>query len=209
MTVEIGRGWGKTTFVALGAAAAFTLLSISGVARAQQNNELSIIEVVEQCSNVSDSAARLECYDALAASLRPGRAASAPVSEQPESDSAPETAVAATADAAPQASAEDQERRFIIVDTGTVQGKKVVRATKKQKGEPFTATVVAAKRNNVGKLFVQFDDGQIWRTLEGSSDIEIPEKGVEARLKKSMFLSWWVTFGDGKRVKMVPFRIDD
>ncbi len=207
MAGEISAGV-KTGFGALGLAAALAVMVAGGSSQAQENSELSIAEVVEQCSKVADPAGRLECYDALATSLRP-QAASAPAEGgEPSPAPAPETALTASADASPDQPSEERERRFIIVDTGSVAGKKVVRETKKQKGQPFIATVVAAKRNNVGKLFVQFDDGQIWRTLDGEGDIEIPEKGVEAQLRKSMFFSWWVTFGDGKKVKMVPFSID-
>ncbi len=205
----------------------FAGLSLLAPPLAMAQEELSLESVILHCASVKTSDARLECFDALAVSLGSTElAAGTPEAADAPSPQAPDTQTAAAAPQSPDApavvtaqaapaprapAADQQSRRFIVIDADSKEGKRAQRDTKMGRGEAFTAIVAAGKRNNTGRLFVQFDDGQIWREIEGSSkNGAIPKKGSTAMLEKGMFKSWWVVFdGDEKnRVKMIPYSID-
>ncbi len=188
-------------------------LAFSSPALAEQPDGLSLEDVILQCAEIQTADARLECFEAVAGTLRAAKAPSqtAAAAETPPGAAPADDASATEQNLAAAKDASSATRRFIIVDTQSKEGKRAQRDKKLSKGESFTAKIAAAKRNNTGRLFIQLDDGQIWREIEGSgSDVPMPRKGADVTFEKAMFKSWWVYFkgNEKQRVKMVPFTID-
>jgi hypothetical protein len=148
------------------------LLALSTSAMAQAEPSL------QRCRAIADPAARLACYDALAAEPRPP---AAPVAAAP----AAATAVAAPAAAAvalPPAPAPKPVDNF---------------------GLPVTARSDEAQevRSAVGPSFdgwgpntrIRLDNGQVWQITDGSS-VALPEGARKVTVKRGALSSFYLDF---------------
>jgi len=168
--------------------------------------QLSLEETITKCAAVSENEARLSCFDQLAKALS-GPVASAEVQTAPIASA--QNTPAAEAKAAPEQPA---EQKYVILRADDPKLKAAERAglfTGFFKRERYEAKVVAYKRNNVGVLFIELDNGEIWRENRAMLRRD-PSLGETVVLSPSPTGGWFVDFQDaGRKTKMRRFDFDE
>jgi len=140
------------------------------------------------CTSVTDSAARLACYDA-AHNLRPSTAA-VPATPPPASSSKP---VAPTAEPAQAAQATQAAQAGFGLPPKVDQSKEARR---------LTATVVSLQSVPVGQVFT-LDNGQVWQIGDYLREpyVRVHDAVVISRQALGSFLMVRASGGDSVRVK--------
>lgn len=187
----------------------------------------TVEETIATCALIEDDGDRLACFDQLAVVVAgvdgPGPAvAAAPTDRAPMTapTSAPTPPAASPAApaptaraAAPQPDAAEAPQRFVIMRADDPK----LKAMEENKGflsgffrrETYDAVVVAWKRNNMGALFMELDNGEIWRESRPRLRHD-PAKGEAVRLQPAATGGWYAIFPDvDRRVKMRRVDIDD
>lgn len=163
--------------------------------------DYSVEETIATCAALKADSDRLACFDQLAAIV-----------------GGPEGVAAAPADsAAPSASeARDEkpagEERYVIMRADDPKLEAMNRPgflsgffTR----EKYEAKVVATKRNNLGMLFIQLDNGEIWRENRPSLRHE-PKAGETVILDPGATGGWHAIFPSvDRRTKMRRFDFED
>lgn len=177
----------------------------------------SIEETITQCAALQDSDDRLACFDQLATIVTGG--ASAPTTAQAPAD--PQAAVVAAAPQAPRVKSEMREepaaksqsdQRYVILRADDPKLEALERGgflsgffTR----EKYEAKIVATKRNNMGILFIQTDNGEIWRENRPALRHE-PEKGETIVFEPGVTGGWYAVFPSvDRKTKMRRFDIEN
>ena len=158
------------------------LLAFSGPAAAQAGGD-ALLRALSGCAGVADGPARLACYDRLAPQVKAALAAPAPaVAATPAAPAQP------AAVAAKQAPAKEEQESWFGFDMGDLFGsspktqttpaefgsEQTAAAQKKartQEIDSITAGLTDYAMTPFGKFVVFLDNGQIWRQIQGDSDV--------------------------------------
>jgi hypothetical protein len=141
----------------------------AGVAPVQASTPDSLPVQLKHCASLSDSSARLACYDALAGSPALNHVASAApaASSSATSSSAATAGIAApgtpSAPSAPSAPPVQAEFEF-GVHNGPLEAKLISTQREKQ----LLAVVSAVSNRPRGELVVTLDNGQVWAQIEAT-----------------------------------------
>ena len=136
-----------------GLAAAAAIFLIAGAADAAPDGDLS--SAILRCAAQQDEKSQLACYNQIAAHLKTGAAAEAPIAQAP----------------AVQASAPPPARR--VIGTAADFGLESVPFDTKgpEKLAQITAKVASVRYNFFHIFTVTLDNGQVWRQMDSDSSI--------------------------------------
>lgn len=206
------------TLLAGAACAALAAGLAAPAASAAEQPSYTLEAAMAQCLKVTDPADRLACYDGLAqaASATPEKRAQAtPQSSAPDTQAGAQQKTADAAENAPApsiapAQAAAPEQRYVILRADDPK----LKAPKDRDGgffsnAPYDAKIVATKLNNLGVLFIELDNGQIWRALDAPRH-GVPKKGSVAHMKPRLTGGWFVKFEDtDEQLRMRRFSLGD
>ena len=184
------------------------MLAISGPAGAQETGS-ALLHSLAGCAGLSDSAARLACYDRLAPQVKaalaaPAAAAAAPPAA-PTAPAAPAVASAQPPTAKDQSSwfgfdmgdifgnSSSPEKQTTPTQFGADQLPQKQASVEKHEIDSITAGLQEYAKTPFGKFIVFLDNGQIWRQLQGDEGIvHFPRnlKGVHVEISRGLLGSY-------------------
>jgi len=173
-------------------------VALAAAAQAAPNLEFSI----GLCASKPDAAVRLACFDAIAAKLQAGEALPAaavpPPAPAPVAAAAP-APVAAAAPAAvpvapPAAAPKQPEAQF-----GAENLQDVARqaAGQPEKLDEIHGTITQLAFAGNGRAIFTFDNGQVWRQIDGDTTPFRGKQGEKATIERALFGSYSLTV-DGR-----------
>lgn len=167
------------------------IVAAGTVAHAAPNLEFSI----GLCAAKPDSAARLACFDAIAAKLQSGEAiAAAPAAVTPAATpvvpAAPAAPVSAPAPAPAVTPAAPPEARF--------GAETLAKESQKAAGQPEQIDEIHAVISQLafaanGRAIVTLENGQVWRQIDGDTSPFRGKQGEKATIERSLFGSYSLT----------------
>lgn len=170
---------GKDLLLGLCLAVAMVIAADAGTASAAD-----AAEALRKCANMSDDAARLACYDALAQKgARPDKTLTTPQASPPARTAQP-----------PEITDRQQREAF---------GKPLV--PRLDAIQEILVTVVQSRKTRYGKLIFTTEGGQVWRDVGDKSSF-IPKRPFAASIKKGALGSFFLVITGTKtavRVKRV------
>ena len=174
------------------------------------------------CRALTDSAARLACFDretaALATAPAPALAAASPnAAASPAAAAAPATA-ATQAAAAPQsgstaATAAPPVRAAPVLDAqqsfglsgSAIAAHEEAAGTRPQKLAKLEARVVALALAGNGRTVFTLDNTQVWQQIESSGDM-LAKLGDSATISRGLLGSYWLQLKNGRGCKVTRVR---
>lgn len=171
----------------------------------------SMNETISQCAGIANNDVRLECFDQLAAAVTGGAVAGAPAapSQKMAREGTDPDETPARQAAAPEG---EKEPRFIVMRSDDPKVKAMERSGVFSgffRREPYESAVIATKRNNMGILFIELENGEIWRENRASLRHD-PKIGEKVTLDPGATGGWFAEFADmDRKTKMRRFDIDD
>jgi hypothetical protein len=163
------------------------------------------------CRALTDSAARLACFDretaALAAAPAPALAAAptapAVAAAESYSASAPSAPVSA---AAPRNAAPilDAQQSFGLSGSAIAAHEEAAGA-RPQKLAKLEARVVALALSGEGRTVFTLDNAQVWRQIESDGDM-LAKLGDSATLSRGLLGSYWLQLKNGRGCKVTRVR---
>ena len=156
------------------------------------------------CRALSDSAARLACFDretaALASAPAAPVAAAAPSSAPPENTSAPAIAPAAR-NAAPVL---DAQQSFGLSGS-TIAAHEEATGARPAKLAKIEARVVALALTGEGRTLFTLENTQVWRQIESDGDM-LAKLGDSATISRGLLGSYWLQLKNGRGCKVTRVR---
>ena len=167
------------------AGAALAVIAVAAPAAAQQHET-----ALMRCAGISDSEARLGCYDAIAADLSP--AAKTMIAERQAEDAARKAAAAAAVEAERVAKLRTAEEAFGYEQVASGEGREA------RDLDSITSTVSDTAKNAGGRVIVFLANGQIWSS----------EDSISTRIKEGQEVTIERTLGGGYKLDQGrrPFR---
>lgn len=153
----------------------------------------SVEETIGQCAQLPTDSDRLACFDELATLVAKDTETQTAAAAQPNQTSTPSSQEA------------ENEPRYVILRSDDPKLKE-----SKDSGflsgffdrEEYQATIRAVKRNNVGILFMELDNGEIWRENRPALRHD-PVKGETVILRPAATGGWFAVFPTAdRRTKM-------
>jgi hypothetical protein len=168
------------------------VIAVAAAAHAAPNVEFA----VGLCAAKADAAARLACYDAIAAKLQAGEAVAAPVPAAPPAPVAPPAAPAPVAAApvavpAPVAApAAQPEARF---GAETLRKEERASAGQPEEVDSIQGEIAQLAFAQNGRAIFTLSNGQVWRQINGDTTPFRGKQGDKATIERSLFGSYSLT----------------
>ncbi len=159
------------------------------------------------CRTITDSAARLACFDRETAALASAPAPAAiPAAAAPAAAVAPETNPAPAIAAAPAhaAPALDAQQSFGLSGSA-IAAKEEAAGGRPQKLPKIEARVVALALTGNGRTLFTLDNTQVWRQLESDGDM-LAKLGDSATIARGLLGSYWLQLKNGRGCKVTRVR---
>jgi hypothetical protein len=161
------------------------------------------------CRAITDSAARLACFDretaalasAPALSSAAAPAAPAAAAATPENSATPLRAAAAPAHAAP---ALDAQQSFGLSGSAIAAHEEVAGA-RPAKLAKIEGRIVALALTGNGRTLFTFDNTQVWQQLESDGDM-LAKLGDSATISRGLLGSYWLQLKNGRGCKVTRVR---
>ena len=128
-------------------------------------------EAILDCRPLTDTAARLACYDAAATSL----------------DAAEKKGDIVVVDREQAATARKQAFGFSLPSLTLFD-----RGLAPEEVEKLTATLSDARRGNDGRWVVTLEDGAVWRQIDDQSLLRNPKAGSQVKIRKAAMGSFFI-----------------
>jgi hypothetical protein len=161
----------------------FAAALLAGSGQAWALSAPDTTEALRTCATISASEQRLACFDRLAASLAPRPQAAARATP-----AAPQAATAVAPAVAAAAASADPVDRFGFGE-GRLQRAAAAQEAPKPRLEALTARITAARRMGNGAWRIQLDNGQLWRQVSPSEQLD-PQVGSEVKIKPASLGSY-------------------
>ncbi|MEO0674842.1 MAG: hypothetical protein AAFY13_06845 [Pseudomonadota bacterium] len=175
------------------------------VSTAEAQETVSVEEALQICNKIANASDRLDCFEGLAKAAAPASSTEvrdgAKTREPNPREEAPapaDTTQQEVADQTPpeargaDTTAEKPAQRFVIIPEDEAKDRLLDKPiSAREKGEKYTAKVRKAWRNASGKVFVLFDNGELWKQNQ-STHTRVPKEGAQASFRKSRFGTWFV-----------------
>lgn len=181
-------------------------MPLSVVVSAGPPNNLS--GQVLACRDIVPDAARLTCFDRMAASVAPARVSPAP---RPSTPAAP-AAVAAPAVAAPAVAAPavkdalDPRRTFGLSQNRIVAREESAAGVREKELSHITARVVRILRAPNGGAIFDLDNGQVWKQLEPDGTDVFAKAGDSIEISRGFLGSYWLVTPSYQRFNVARLR---
>jgi hypothetical protein len=149
------------------------------------------------CRDLTDSAARLACFDretSLLARVPPAAVAAAPLT-------APATASPATPAAPPLT----PEQKFGL-SPGTIVAKEEAAGSQAPKETKLQSRITALALAADGRTVFTLDNSQIWRQLEADGTDVMARLGDSVTISRGMLGSFWLQMKTGRGCKVTRLR---
>jgi hypothetical protein len=160
------------------------------------------------CRAITDSAARLACFDretaalASAPALSSAAAPAAPaVAATPENNAAPATASAAPRSASPVL---DPQQSFGLSGSAIAAHEEAAGA-RPAKLAKIEGRIVALALTGEGRTMFTLDNTQVWRQLESDGDM-LAKLGDSATVSRGLLGSYWLQLKNGRGCKVTRVR---
>ena len=168
------------------------------------------------CRTLTDSAARLACFDRESAALATAPAASlAAVPPAPSSSAPTATTAAAQAPAVPQtapaptaaehpAAALDPKESFGLSGSAIAANEEAA-GTRPAKLAKIESRVVGLSLTGNGRTVFTLENSQMWRQIESDGDM-LARLGDVATISRGFLGSYWLQFKSGRGCKVTRIR---
>jgi hypothetical protein len=156
------------------------------------------------CRALSDSAARLACFDRETAgwAIAPAAVVSAAPAAAPESSSAFATAnVSAPGNAAPVLDA----RQTFGLNDSAIAAQEAAAGARPQKLTKIEARIVGLSLTGEGRTLFTLDDAQVWRQIESEAD-PLAKLGDSVTISRGMLGSYWLQLKSRRGCKVTRVR---
>ncbi len=166
------------------------------------------------CRDLSDSAARLACFDRQAAALAPSAPAAGPAvpvttapkavaaADAPTVSAAPTTANSTTA--APGYPMLDPQQQFGLPER-TVVAQEVAAGTRASDLSEIEAHIVGFAPAADGRIMFTLDNDQVWRQLAAEGEL-LARQGDTVTISRGWFGSYWLKLKSGRGCKVTRLR---
>ncbi|MFN4288826.1 MAG: hypothetical protein ACK4E3_10070 [Brevundimonas sp.] len=167
--------------VAGAAVIAWGLLATAAVAQENSGERAELLLQLLQCRDVSEAAARLECYDRVSASI----------------DAAERSGDIVVVDRAQVSAARRQlfgfeVPNFTLLDRGSAS----------ERIEAVTATLTRASQGGDGRWVFVLDDGSTWRQADSDPVRLSARSGLEVRVRRASLGSYLLTAGSSRAIRV-------
>jgi len=149
------------------------------------------------CRSISDSAARLTCFDRETAAL-----ASAPPAALAAAPNVP--AAAAAAAPAPAAPVLDAQQSFGLSGSAIAE-KEEAKGARPAKLAKLESRVVGLSLTGNGRTVFTLENSQMWRQLESDGDM-LAKLGDVATVSRGLLGSYWLQLKNGRGCKVTRIR---
>jgi hypothetical protein len=171
------------------------------------------------CRSITDSAARLACFDretAALSSLPPTATTAAPAAGSPPAASsaagaaaaAPATVaatpVAPAASVAPAAPPLDPQQSFGLSGSA-IAAQEESAGARPAKAAKIEARIVGLSLTGNGRTVFTFDNSQMWRQIESDGDM-LARLGDSATISRGLLGSYWLQLKSGRGCKVTRIR---
>ncbi len=201
--------FGIRAYAACGLILPFALASAAAAAQAPEDG-LALKEALGFCSQLDSQSDRLACFDQLATVVTVD-ATTATTAAAPAQTKAAEGPVAPTRKDAPKTVAASEDQRYVILRADDPKLQQIERGGFLSgffQREEYQTKIVATKRNNMSILFIEMENGEIWRETAAYLRKD-PKIGETVILRPRPTGGWFAVFPDSnKRTRMRRFDID-
>jgi hypothetical protein len=149
------------------------------------------------CRDLTDSAARLACFDRETAALARAPGAALAVS--------PNTTPAAASPATPTAPPLTPEQKFGL-SSSTIVAKEEAAGTQAPKEAKLQSRITALALAGDGRTVFTLDNSQIWRQLEADGTDVMARLGDAVTISRGMLGSYWLQLKTGRGCKVTRLR---
>jgi hypothetical protein len=163
------------------------------------------------CRALTDSAARLACFDRETAALASAPAApvaaaapAAPAAAAPEGNSAAPAALVSAPAPRNAAPVLDAQQAFGLSGSAIAAHEEAAGA-RPQKLAKIEARVVALALTGEGRTLFTLDNTQVWRQLESDGDM-LAKLGDSATISRGLLGSYWLQLKNGRGCKVTRAR---
>jgi hypothetical protein len=159
------------------------------------------------CRAITDSAARLACFDRETAELASAPASSAVAAPAPAAAAAPESnAAPAIASAAPKSAVPvlDAQQSFGLRGSAIAANEEAVGARPAELAK-IEGRIVALALTGNGRTLFTLDNTQVWRQLESDGDM-LAKLGDSATISLGVLGSYWLHLKSGRGCKVTRVR---
>jgi hypothetical protein len=162
------------------------------------------------CRSISDSAARLACFDRETAALASAPAALAAAPNVPAAATTAATAATAAAAApataapAPAAQPLDPQQSFGLSGSAIAE-KEEAKGARPAKLAKLESRVVGLSLTGNGRTVFTLENSQMWRQLESDGDM-LAKLGDVATISRGLLGSYWLQLKNGRGCKVTRMR---
>jgi hypothetical protein len=154
------------------------------------------------CRAITDSAARLACFDREITALASAPALSlAAAAATPENNAPPAIASAAPRPAAPVLDAQ----QLFGLSGSPMAAKEDALAARPEKLAKIEGRIVALALTGNGRTLFTLDNTQVWGQIESDGDV-LAKLGDSATISRAMLGSYWLQLKNGRGCKVTRMR---
>jgi hypothetical protein len=163
------------------------------------------------CRALTDSAARLACFDHETAALTAAPAAAvaaaptAPAPAAPESNSASAPAALVSTPAPRNAAPVLDAQQSFGLSGSAIAAHEEAAGARPQKLAKLEARVVALALSGEGRTVFTLDNTQVWRQIESDGDM-LAKLGDSATISRGLLGSYWLQLKNGRGCKVTRVR---